>query len=352
MQCEKDAFQLWPTDVSVTPLPDFFAQTPHQETRDFILEFSSPNTLAIVTKRAQKVVTVLDLRDGSPLLTINVDAGASAIRVVGSTAFVLSAGDMFAWHIPTRGSGFDHGARTSDSISTIRLKDLNEFGSLKQQEMSGAPIPPDSHYIAGHICSKSGTLNLCIYDTTTGDWQLPNSGPGGMTWFTPDSSELGSIRGGDKLSRWKLSKNGKYWDTQPKDQKLTEDLLGWFPWLSTDGYKITDDGWILSPSGKHLLWLPHHWQLGKKEETREWSGCYLTLSDYRLPEPVILDLCPVMDMVIFRTIFFELFSFLHVHAPYPPFHLLTNLGRHRDKAKHWYSNGRLIMVHKNSNYCY
>ena len=36
-----------------------------------------------------------------------------------------------------------------------------------------------------------------------------------------------------------------------------------------------------------------------------------------------------MDMVIFRTIFFELFSFLHVHAPYPPFRLLTNLGTHQ-----------------------
>ena len=36
----------------------------------------------------------------------------------------------------------------------------------------------------------------------------------------------------------------------------------------------------------------------------------------------------VMDMVIFRTIFFELFSFLHVHAPYPPFRLLTHLGMH------------------------
>ena len=36
----------------------------------------------------------------------------------------------------------------------------------------------------------------------------------------------------------------------------------------------------------------------------------------------------VMDMVIFRTIFFELFSFLHVHNLYPPFRLLTNLGTH------------------------
>ena len=39
----------------------------------------------------------------------------------------------------------------------------------------------------------------------------------------------------------------------------------------------------------------------------------------------------VMDMVIFRTIFFELFSFLHVHAPYPPFRLLTNLGTHQTR---------------------
>ena len=43
----------------------------------------------------------------------------------------------------------------------------------------------------------------------------------------------------------------------------------------------------------------------------------------------------VMDMVIFRTIFFELFSFLHVHALYPPFRLLTNLGIHpRTRQKH------------------
>ena len=39
-----------------------------------------------------------------------------------------------------------------------------------------------------------------------------------------------------------------------------------------------------------------------------------------------------MDMVIFRTIFKELFSFLHVHTPYHPFRLLTNLGKHRDKT--------------------
>ena len=39
-----------------------------------------------------------------------------------------------------------------------------------------------------------------------------------------------------------------------------------------------------------------------------------------------------MDMVIFRTNFFELFSFLHIHVPYPPFRLLTNLGKHQDET--------------------
>ena len=57
--------------------------------------------------------------------------------------------------------------------------------------------------------------------------------------------------------------------------------------------------------------------------------------EVQLPSPtseeeVLIPIPPphatVMDMVIFRTIFFELFSFLHVHTPYLPFRLLTNLG--------------------------
>ena len=53
-----------------------------------------------------------------------------------------------------------------------------------------------------------------------------------------------------------------------------------------------------------------------------------------------------MDMVIFRTIFFELFSFLHVHAPYPPFRLLMNLGMHQRQDKTLKSIRPIIMVHK------
>ena len=54
----------------------------------------------------------------------------------------------------------------------------------------------------------------------------------------------------------------------------------------------------------------------------------------------------VMDMVIFRTIFFEPFSFLHVHAPYLPFRLLTNLGMHQRQDETLLFIQPMTMVHK------
>ena len=52
----------------------------------------------------------------------------------------------------------------------------------------------------------------------------------------------------------------------------------------------------------------------------------------------------VMDMVIFRTIFFELFSFLHIHALYPPFRLLTNLGTYPGRRQNTVYERPIVMV--------
>ena len=54
----------------------------------------------------------------------------------------------------------------------------------------------------------------------------------------------------------------------------------------------------------------------------------------------------VMDMVIFRTIFFELFSFLHVHDPYPPFRLLTNLRKPSKTRQTLIFVRPIVRVHK------
>jgi len=67
--------------------------------------------------------------------------------------------------------------------------------------------------------------------------------------------------------------------------------LSSFPWHSSCGYQVTDDGWVLSPGGKLLLWLPHQWQSVRFE--RKWSGNFLALSHEGLPEAVILELLEV-----------------------------------------------------------
>ena len=59
------------------------------------------------------------------------------------------------------------------------------------------------------------------------------------------------------------------------------------PWESSRGYRVTDDGWILSPTQKRLLWLPYRWR--STEDQRRWGGRFLGLLLHELPEVVILE---------------------------------------------------------------
>lgn len=59
------------------------------------------------------------------------------------------------------------------------------------------------------------------------------------------------------------------------------------PWDSSKGYKVTDDGWILSPTQKPLLWLPHHWR--SHGMSRTWSSQFLGLLHGELLEIVIFE---------------------------------------------------------------
>ena len=61
---------------------------------------------------------------------------------------------------------------------------------------------------------------------------------------------------------------------------------GTLPWESPHGYEVTDDGWVLSPTRKRLLWLPHRWRSYRQH--RVWNGRFLGLS-HRLSEVVILE---------------------------------------------------------------
>ncbi|KAF9791870.1 hypothetical protein BJ322DRAFT_1148662 [Thelephora terrestris] len=288
VQCSLDAFQLFPTGVYVTPLSDLPAQNLYQETEPFILEFSSAHTLAAAIRMRGKVVTVIDLSCGLPQLIIDMDTEVYATRIIENTAFIFSNGKASAWNIPIRGGGGDHRADVSGSMFTTSLKVSDRPKYTRWWDDSStiaASISPDAHHIA-----VLGNHRLDTYDMATGNHlyhnQLWSSPP---VCFIPDGNESWYLSTRERVERMAIDKDGKPCLIEV-DKQSTDDLPGRYPWKSTHGYKVTGDGWILSPSGKQLLWLPYHWQLD--EETRKWDGCYLALLHNGLPEPVILDLQP------------------------------------------------------------
>jgi hypothetical protein len=284
---------LFSTEVSVTPLSDLPAQTLHQETKDFILEFSSAHTLAVATRMRGKVVTVIDLSCGLPQLIIDMDTEVYATRVIENTAFIFSNAKISTWNIPIRGGDGDHRADVSNSMFTTSLKVSDrpnspylDPGWYDDPEIIAASISPDAQYIA-----VLGKNHLETYDMATGNhlhfnwlWRAP------PVWFIPDGNESWYIYTRYRIERMAVGNDGEYHLTEVEDEQLTRNLPRRYPWKSTLGYEVTGDGWILSPNGRHLLWLPYHWQLD--EESRKWDGCYLALSHGGLPEPVILDLQP------------------------------------------------------------
>lgn len=70
------------------------------------------------------------------------------------------------------------------------------------------------------------------------------------------------------------------------------------PWESSKGYKINGLSiqWVLDREGKRLLWLPPHWRT-TNEETCRWNGDFLVLRKSTLPEPVIIQLSSVSELV-------------------------------------------------------
>ena len=106
--------------------------------------------------------------------------------------------------------------------------------------------------------------------------------------FSPDRSEIwGVYHQKSFVDRWEIVEDGESSTTQLQPLGTTTSPPGGLPWQSFYGYEVTHDWWVLGPTKKQLLWLPHHWRSG--EEYRRWSGQFLGLWHHELPEVVILE---------------------------------------------------------------
>ena len=243
---------------------------------DFIVEFSPDGTLAAVARLREGTIVVLDLDVGGPRLAIDTHMSIVCLRLTGSAVVVSDGSSLAIWNLPAE----DH-ASTIKADITDRAQVTNH---IPLGCTFGASISPDLSRVAAiDEYSALGIYHLSTKNLTwaTTKWgALPSFSRDGRQIWCMDSSPSGCTVGPNGSSAVEP-------DCSPSTilQPRTE---GVFPWQSSRGYEVTDDGWVLSPTKKRLLWLPHRWR--SHGQPMAWGGRFLGLLHYELPEAAILEL--------------------------------------------------------------
>ena len=271
--------QLWRTTNSPTSLSSTPTQTSQSTPQDFILDFSPDKELAAVTRRLGNMVTVLHLKSGDPQLVIDTSMEVCAIRMAKSTIVVTDGRKIVTWDLPIGDYVLNTRANIKSSVRTTTFE-----SPVLGPHIS---ISPNLNYIA------TKKLLECphIYDTHTGKLLVVAKDGGSVL-----ESTVGFTQGGcevwcdadEGVDQWEITQDSNSGTIKLVHLEPAEEPLGGFPWQSSCGYQVTDNGWILNSGGKRLLWLPHHWRSDKKD--RIWSGKFLGLLCGELPEAVVLDL--------------------------------------------------------------
>ena len=270
--------KLWHTKSLATTPSNSSIEVPHQ-TNNFILELLPDRLLAAAMRQGGSTVTLLDLKSGRPQLTINTGMEARGLGVRGETIVVIGDREVTAWELP--GGSFLPNAtmNVTDNTWTISLG-----GSRRNLLMLGL-ISPDFRYIA---VKEVASQELYIYSASTGKCLGHSFVQETGVWFTPDSQSIGYAISGSRGRVRKITAEGTLdWSHPIVD--IEQGQWG-CPYRSTRGYRLTSDGWILSPSGKRLLILPPLWRSPSYVKQQMWNGQFLALLHGTLPEPVIIEL--------------------------------------------------------------
>ena len=272
---------LWHTTDPTTP-----SSPPTQAikcARQFILGFSPDKSLAAVARLETNIVTVLNLKSRVPQLVIDTSMGVYGLGVIRNTIIVVGSEKVITWKLSTGSGVLDATSRANvnDSIQTTTLKHPLPQYLL---QVHSASISQNFNCIAVTGGAVGGTAGLSIYDMSTGG-HLTSTHLSGLDspWFTPNGHEIWS----SYPEGWAIIKDGKFNITKLKHLDSSQGPFGGFPWKSSLGNQVMNNGWILNSSGKQLLWLPHHWRV--RESHSVWDGQFLAFLSYDLPDIVILE---------------------------------------------------------------
>ena len=271
--------QLWHMTNPSTSFSGTLMQA-SQHIGDFCVEFSPDESLVAFTDMLGRTVIILNMKSGNPWLAIDTGTRICGLKMTEDKIIVVGDEKIITWGLPARGCVENVRTNINNSIHTTT------FRCLRAPNQLYASISPNLKYIAIGD-GKSYLEPISIHDMCTGK-QLGDAATNGhVTGFTSSDCVWCADKNG-RVEQWEIVKETKSDAVELKKLGIDKNPSNGYYWNAPDGHQVTDNGWIISPSGEWLLWLPPHMQPGSKVQ-RKWSGKFLAVWNGNSPEPCILD---------------------------------------------------------------
>ena len=270
----RQTLHLWHTRDQILSLPG----GPVRESGgDFALRFFPDKLVAATAHLGGKTVTIVDTHSGDPRLTVNTELWIRCLKVTGSTVVVVSEGKIVTWKIPA-GDCTDAKVSADESVHNATFDCSNRIPRSRSPDLR--------HVAVEEYVDSSSTLH--IHDVSTGRQLAGTSISNASQEIALDEQgDVWCIDWDDSRKLWEITGDNKSSITELKSLETTMCPPQLYRWQSSLGYEITEDGWVLSPTQRRLLWLPHCWR--SCEVDRIWDGRFLGLVHGELLEAVILE---------------------------------------------------------------
>ena len=270
------------TSDQVLSLPS--VSTGDRRFNDFTLGFSPDGNFAVFARKKENTVTIIDLKSGEPKWNTEVGLEIDCVSMTGGTVVAVGEESIVTWNST-------NGIVRTTTLNYSSPSNCSSPSDCSSSSDLGTPyymsISPDLSRVAvTRMTGRRRTLEVddvstgsCLAGVNTRVLLRPH--------FTQDGHEiwtgLFADGWGEECEIIEDSESGAIeldlQDNFSPDSEVFRE--------SSSGYTVTDDWWVLSPSQKRLLWLPHHWR--SDESRREWGGRFLGLLGCELSEVVILE---------------------------------------------------------------
>ena len=252
---------------------------------NLLFEISPDQNLVALILLQERNITILDLESGDLQLVIDVDMDIVSVKMTENVIVVANCEKVVAWDIPPRHSVLD--ARVNINNSNCMTM-FNQSPWTPSRDIS---VSPNLNYVAVMLDEGESARHMNIYSTWTGEC-LTSTLVGLKSWpyFSPDGCEVWSVPYFfyGPAARWVITEESKSCliKLEQLESIVTSSAVTHHR-KSLHGYKVSDDGWLLSPTQNHLLWLPPHWQSRRWEEC--WQGQFFGFTHSNPLEAVILE---------------------------------------------------------------